>query len=52
MANVEELHSRIVQLEKELNALKNGGPVREKITEMTAEVVDSNPYRYMIIKSD
>lgn len=41
MATVEELQLKINELERQLK--KNA--VREKISNMSAEVVDSNPYR-------
>ena len=43
----EDLLRRIKALEDEVVALKNAGPRRNKIKEMSAEVVDSNPYRYI-----
>ena len=49
MAEVEiaQLRERVAQLEKELGALKSHvSTKREKIDLMSAEVVDSNPYRY------
>lgn len=48
MTSVSELKARIAQLEKQLadeqNKYVQSG--RQKITEMSSEVVDSNPYRY------
>ena len=48
-AEVRRLRERVAQLEQELSAAhmtKGGGVRRERITQMSAEVVDSNPYRY------
>lgn len=42
MATVEELQKKINELE---NQLKKNASVRQKISNMSAEVVDSNPYR-------
>lgn len=39
---VARLRARIVELEQQLQRM---GPKREKIETMSAEVVDSNPYR-------
>ena len=51
MASVQDLQERIKELENELSAVKNETGVnkigREKIQEMSSEVVDSNPYRYI-----
>ena len=41
----EELEQRIKDLESEIASLKFSGPRRKKVAEMSAEVVDSNPYR-------
>ena len=41
-----DLLHRIKELECEVEALKSIGPKRCTIQEMSAEVVDSNPYRY------
>lgn len=41
----EELERRITDLESEIASLKRSLPRRNKIAEMSAEVVDSNPYR-------
>jgi hypothetical protein len=41
----EELERRIKDLESEVASLKGGVPRRNRIAEMSAEVVDSNPYR-------
>ena len=51
MSTVEELKLRVRELENELIRCRqkcSGAeqPLREKITTMSAEVVDSNPYRY------
>ena len=49
MAEVAQLKEKIRQLEAKLNALKGSGKgAREKISEMSSEVVDSNPYRLLI----
>ena len=47
MASVEDLKKRINELEKELEAEKqlNKSGGRQKISQMSSEVVDSNPYR-------
>ena len=51
MASTEHLQKRVAELEAELALLKEGGGagekghVRGKIQQMSAEVVDSNPYR-------
>ncbi|XP_063239203.1 ubiquitin-like modifier-activating enzyme 5 [Bacillus rossius redtenbacheri] len=55
MGSVEELRLRVKELERLLNEEKNkskeAGCVREKITHMSSEVVDSNPYsRLMALK--
>lgn len=42
MGTVEELQLKISELERQL---KKNAVVREKISNMSAEVVDSNPYR-------
>lgn len=49
MDSVENLQKRIAQLEQELlqERNKNAGK-REKIDKMSAEVVDSNPYRFVL----
>jgi len=44
MKTVEELEQRVRELESELSSLK-GGVGRERIGQMSSEVVDSNPYR-------
>ena len=43
-----ELERRIKDLEEEVASLKNVAPKRSKIAQMSAEVVDSNPYRLVI----
>jgi hypothetical protein len=50
MASVEELKAKIADLEGQLaSALQtNSTPARSKITQMSSEVVDSNPYRYVV----
>ncbi|XP_046619427.1 ubiquitin-like modifier-activating enzyme 5 [Neodiprion virginianus] len=53
MDTTEKLKSRIAQLEIELanEKSKNAAPVRQKIAQMSSEVVDSNPYsRLMALK--
>ncbi|XP_046752473.1 ubiquitin-like modifier-activating enzyme 5 [Diprion similis] len=53
MDTVEKLKSRIAELEIELanEKSKNAAPVRQKIAQMSSEVVDSNPYsRLMALK--
>lgn len=47
MASVEELENRIKDLEKQLEheKRKNITAGRSKISQMSSEVVDSNPYR-------
>ncbi|XP_015124519.1 ubiquitin-like modifier-activating enzyme 5 [Diachasma alloeum] len=53
MESVEALQARIKQLELELSheKLKNIVPVREKIQELSSEVVETNPYsRLMALK--
>lgn len=40
-----QLRERVHQLEMELETLKRNSSGRQKIDEMSAEVVDSNPYR-------
>ena len=41
----EELEQRIKELESEICSLRGDVRKRAKIAEMSAEVVDSNPYR-------
>ncbi|XP_060603283.1 ubiquitin-like modifier-activating enzyme 5 [Ruditapes philippinarum] len=53
MASIEDLQKRIRELEKELEAEKqlNKSGGRQKISQMSSEVVDSNPYsRLMALK--
>ncbi|WAR10053.1 UBA5-like protein [Mya arenaria] len=53
MSSVEELQKKIRQLENELEAekQKNRQVIRQKISQMSSEVVDSNPYsRLMALK--
>ena len=47
MTSVEALQERVKALEAEVEGykLQYGGPCRDKIQEMSSEVVDSNPYR-------
>ena len=40
-----ELERRIKDLESEVSKLRSEAPRRTKIAQMSAEVVDSNPYR-------
>ena len=49
MESVESLKARIKELEDELAKRGKDGEVvrRQKIDQMSSEVVDSNPYRYM-----
>lgn len=48
MASVDELLNKIKDLENQLAREKlRKGPVREKIAEISSEVVDSNPYRFL-----
>jgi len=44
MSSTKELEVRVKELERQLK-LESGGPVREKIAQMSSEVVDYNPYR-------
>ena len=45
---MEELQQRIKELEDELQAVRSAGSsYRKKIDQMSAEVVDSNPYRFV-----
>ncbi|GAB6020549.1 Ubiquitin-like modifier-activating enzyme 5 [Chamberlinius hualienensis] len=49
MASVEDLKKQIIQLEAEIESYRMKG--RQKISEMSSEVVDSNPYsRLMALK--
>ncbi|XP_074652899.1 ubiquitin-like modifier-activating enzyme 5 [Tubulanus polymorphus] len=51
MSEMEALKVRVKQLEAELTQLRKPGSVRDKISEMSSEVVDSNPYsRLMALK--
>lgn len=43
-SEMSELHKEIADLKKQIQELKQRGPCREKIGEMSSEVVDSNPY--------
>lgn len=46
MASIEDLQKKIQELEHELKEERNKrGSIRTKITQMSSEVVDSNPYR-------
>ena len=50
---MEELKKRIVELEEELKIEKSKNefalPARQKIVQMPSEVVDSNPYRLVLV---
>jgi cell division septum initiation protein DivIVA len=49
MASIELLQERIKSLEQQLAEAKSnnaGLPAREKIQQMSSEVVDTNPYRW------
>lgn len=49
---MEDLKKRIAELEEEVRKEKSKNElaaVRPKISQMSSEVVDSNPYRYFII---
>lgn len=51
MASKEDLQKRIEELENELKELRHEtgqNQIRQKIPEMSSEVVDSNPYRYYL----
>lgn len=47
MSDVESLQKKVAELERELEEKKSkdAATTREKIEHMSAEVVDSNPYR-------
>lgn len=50
---MEELKKRITELEEELRKEKSKNEMaaaRPKISQMSSEVVDSNPYRYFFPK--
>jgi ubiquitin-like modifier-activating enzyme 5 len=48
---IQELKDKIVFYEKKLEEMENSGTKRQKITQMSGEVVDSNPYsRLMALK--
>ena len=48
METIENLHAKINDLEKELQELKSQNiPMRQKIEQMSSEVVDTNPYRFL-----
>ena len=42
---VARLKRRVSELEQELSSMRANQPARTKIEQMSAEVVDSNPYR-------
>lgn len=49
--SVEELQKKVKELESLVEELRakgasGGGPSRQKIEQMSAEVVDANPYRF------
>ena len=43
------LKDRVAELERELTSVRRNGPRRERIQQMSAEVVDSNPYRWATV---
>lgn len=45
MDELSQLRERIAQLEAQLQN-QSQGTVRQKVEQMSAEVIDSNPYRY------
>jgi phage shock protein A len=49
---VARLKRRVSELEQELISVRDNQPARTKIEQMSAEVVDSNPYRYEYRKSN
>lgn len=51
MSTIEHLQKRVKELEDELEKTRQSGAVRTKISQMSSEVVDSNPYsRLMALK--
>lgn len=46
LSKVELLEARVADLESELARMKGIARGREKISQMSDEVVDSNPYRW------
>lgn len=52
--SVEELQKKVRELESLVEELRakgtsgGGGPSRQKIEQMSAEVVDANPYRFVV----
>lgn len=42
---IARLKRRVSELERELSSVRDNQPARTKIEQMSAEVVDSNPYR-------
>ena len=48
-SEVEQSKIRVARLEHELDVVKKSASSRGRITQMSAEVVDSNPYRYQLI---
>lgn len=49
MTTVEELQNTVKQLQELLKQTQSNVCARQKIANMSAEVVDSNPYRYVIL---
>lgn len=50
MSTIEELQQRIKVLEQQLEqakAEKDATPARQRIEQMSSEVVDTNPYRWL-----
>ena len=45
MESMKDLQKRVKELEDELEKTRQTGVFRSKISEMSSEVVDSNPYR-------
>lgn len=45
MESMKDLQKRVKELEDELEKTRQAGVFRSKISEMSSEVVDSNPYR-------
>ena len=54
MADIKSLQARIAELEAKLKEAQKDGPAgatgqhRQKIAQMSSEVVDSNPYRSVV----
>lgn len=49
MSSIEKLEQIIKELESKLEAATRKNVVRQKIDQMSSEVVDSNPYRYVTV---